>query len=408
MSIESLPPRDAAGDPTPIARERSAPRPRRRWLRRALLSTVVLLILCAGLLLQTTSCTASFGGSATGARLARMQASPNFANGRFHNASPTLTPPSGSQWDAMKSMLRGAPDRRPATPLSAPPRAAVLATLATPPSSGLRVTWIGHSTLLLEIDGRRFLTDPIFSDRASPSTLLGSKRFQPPAIALADLPPLDGVILSHDHYDHLDLASIRALNDRGVTFYAPLGVGAHLERWGVPAARIIEHDWWEKTTLGDLTLTATPAHHFSGRRLIDYNRTLWCSWVIAGPTHRVFFSGDSGLSAVFAEIGQRHGPFDVAFMDIGAANPSWADVHFGPKPAAAAFAMLNAKRLFPIHWATFTLAPHAWSEPAETLTAESAARGFELVTPPLGMPVEPESAAATPRWWRAVASPLAN
>jgi L-ascorbate metabolism protein UlaG (beta-lactamase superfamily) len=329
-----------------------------------------------------------------------MQASPHFANGRFHNATVTLTPPSGSQWQAMRSMILGAPDRQPATPLSAPPREEVLATLARPPESGLRATWIGHSTLLLEIDGRRFLTDPMFSDRASPSTLLGSQRFQPPALALEDLPPLDGVILSHDHYDHLDLASIRALNRRGVTFYVPLGVGAHLERWGVAPERIVEHDWWEQTVLGDLTLTATPAHHFSGRRLIDYNRTLWCSWVIAGPQHRLFFSGDSGLSAIFAEIGRRHGPFDVAFMDIGAANPSWADVHFGPRNAVAAFEALHAKRLFPIHWATFHLAPHPWSEPAETLTFESATRGFDLVTPTLGTPFEPETAAATARWWR--------
>lgn len=369
------------------------------------LSVAVLLTLGAALLLQTTSGLASFGGTAEGARLARMQASPNFTNGQFHNASPTLTPPTGSQWAAMKSMLRGAPDRLPSAPLATAPRAEVLATLATPARSGLRVTWIGHSTLLLEIDGRRFLTDPVFSDRASPSTLLGSRRFQPPALALADLPPLDGVILSHDHYDHLDMASIRALNRQGVTFYAPLGVGAHLERWGVPPERIVEHDWWEKSVLGELTLIATPAHHFSGRRLIDYNRTLWCSWVIAGPTHRVFFSGDSGLSSIFTKIGRQHGPFDLAFMDIGAANPSWADVHFGPQAAATAFEMLGAKRLFPIHWATFTLALHAWSEPAETLAAESAARGFELVTPPLGAPFEPEAAIATPRWWRAASSP---
>lgn len=400
MSLESIDSNDVPPACAVPDDDRLPARKCRRWFRRVALSVGVLTVCCVGILLQSTSCTAAFGGSAKGARLARMQASPNFRDGRFHNAGNALVPPVGSQWEAMKDFFHGAPDRQPSTPVPVMPRAEMLPALAAPPASGLRITWLGHSTLLIEIDGRRYLTDPVFSRRASPSTLFGTARFQPPPLAIEDLPPLDGVILSHDHYDHLDLASIRALNRRGVIFYAPLGVGAHLERWGVPAERIVEHDWWEQSTLGEFSLVATPAHHFSGRMLIDYNRKLWCSWVIAGPKHRVFFSGDSGLAAVFQTIGTRHGPFDVAMMDVGASHPSWADVHFGPKGALAAFEMLGARRLFPIHWGTFVLAPHPWKEPAETLVVEAATRSIDVLTPRLGTPFEPETAPATPRWWR--------
>lgn len=375
-------------------------RPKRRWLRRTLLVASGVLLVTAVTVLHSLSWGAAFGTRPDGARLAQLQRSPAWTGGRFHNGSRALVQPVGNVDEAVKGMLRGGPDRQPATALPMAARAETLRTLAVPPASGLRITWIGHSTLLIEIDGQRLLTDPMFSDRAFPSTLVGPKRFQPPALWLEDLPALDAVLLSHDHYDHLDLASIRALNRRGVKFYAPLGVGAHLEHWGVPAERIVELDWWEEMKLGRLTLAATPAHHFSGRLPMWNNTTLWCSWSILGPKHRLFFSGDSGLAPEFSAIGERYGPFDVAFMDIGAADPAWADIHFGPVNALTAFERVRGRRFFPIHWATFRLARHPWSEPAETLVTEAEKRNIAVLTPFLGEPIEPEGASAVARWWR--------
>lgn len=372
---------------------------------RLLYSFAGVLLLAALGLLHSTGWGAAFGQAPEGARLARLRASPAYVDGRFHNLGPGWVTPAGNVGEALKSMWRGAPDRQPPQPLPQRARDEILRTLGTPPASGLRVTWLGHSTLLVEIDGRRLLTDPMFSDRSFPSTLVGPKRFQPPALAIDDLPPLDGVLLSHDHYDHLDRASIVALNRRGVTFYAPLGVGAHLEHWGVPANRIVEHDRWQRTPCGDLTLIATPAHHFSGRLPNGANPTLWCSWVIAGPQHRVFFSGDSGLAGFFTDIGNRHGPFDLACMDIGASDPSWADIHFGPKHALTAAGMLRARRVLPIHWGTFNLALHAWNGPVDTLVTLAEQQGMPVLTPILGDPIEPAAPPPNRRWWHELTGP---
>ncbi len=393
-------PNPAAGPFVGAATDRPRKR-KRRWFRQVVRVAIAGFAGAVVVVLHSLSWGAAFGGTPTGARWERIRRSPNFANGHFHNDGPGLVRRVGHAEDTLREMWRNDPARRPPKPLPAVPRDVILAMLAHAPVSGLRVTWIGHSTLLVEIDGRRFLTDPMFSARASPSTLIGMKRFQPPALSIDDLPPLDGVILSHDHYDHLDRASIRTLNRRGVTFYAPLGVGAHLERWGVPAGRIVEHDWWEESNLGDLKLVAVPAHHFSGRTVGETStRTLWTSWVIAGPAHRIFFSGDSGLTQVQQRIGERFGPFDLACLDIGGWNETWADIHFGPRAALDAAVMLRTRRTLPIHWGTFELALHAWNEPIETITTEATRRRIELLAPRLGQPVEPATAPPLDRWWR--------
>lgn len=377
-------------------------RRRRRWQGGILLTVAGLVALSTLALLRSTSWGASLGARSEGAQLERLRRSPHFAGTRFVNDTPALTQNRGQPQDALFDLLRGGALRRPDQPLPLMARAEIIQRLATPPASGLRITWIGHSTAFIEIDGQRFLTDPMFSERASPSTLFGARRFQPPALALTDLPPLDGVILSHDHYDHLDLASIRALSRRGERFYAPLGVGAHLERWGVPRDRIIEHDVWERSLVGGITLVATPARHFSGRSLFDRNHTLWTSWALIGPAHRVFFSGDTGLIPTLARIGAELGPFDVALLEIGAWNESWADIHLGPHGAARAAELLRVHRILPIHWATFELSTHAWFEPVETLVRDGSELNSprEILTPILGTPVEPTDAAPTPRWWR--------
>jgi L-ascorbate metabolism protein UlaG (beta-lactamase superfamily) len=269
------------------------------------------------------------------------------------------------------------------------------------PESGLRATWLGHSTVLLEIDGLRVLTDPVWGERASPYGFAGPRRFQPVPVAIEALPPLDAVVISHDHYDHLDYPSIVALAGLDVPFVTSLGVGAHLEAWGVRPERIVELDWWQAARLGALELTAAPSQHFSGRGL-RRNATLWSSFVIAGPRHRVFFSGDTGLTPEYAEIARMLGPFDLVMLEVGAFHPSWGQIHLGPENALEALRLLGGGAFLPVHWGTFNLAIHAWDEPAETLLELGPRRGAQLVMPRLGEATEPTHLEHVQPWWRAL------
>jgi L-ascorbate metabolism protein UlaG (beta-lactamase superfamily) len=369
--------------------------------------TAVALLAGVGTVLAWTSTGRfeAFGAAPQGERLRRMQASERYKDGVFVNTTVNPNARNRPDWSTMKDLLFGRQQRTPPGPL--PMAREVAAALAKPPEHGLRVTWLGHSTLLVEIDGFRLLTDPVWGERASPSTLVGPKRFHPPPLPLDALPDVDAVLLSHDHYDHLDMETIRALVPRGWKFYAPLGLGAHLEAWGVPRERVVELDWWQEVSLGDgrLRMVATPAQHFSGRGLTDRDRTLWTSWTLIGPEHRVFFSGDTGLTQEFAEVGRRFGPFDVAMFEVGAFHPAWGDIHLGPHQALQAHALVRGRRLLPIHWGTFSLAMHAWDEPAEVLAAEARKQGVALLTPVLGRPVEPEVEAPSEPWWREVRAP---
>lgn len=274
---------------------------------------------------------------------------------------------------------------------------------AARPETGLRATWISHSTVLLEMDGVRVLTDPVFGERASPVSFAGPRRFQAPPVRIADLPRLDVVLVSHDHYDHLCVSSVIELAATGVQFVTSLGVGAHLEAFGVPHEQIVELDWWEEHVLpgGRLSLRATPAQHFSGRSLADRNRTSWASWVLRSDRHRVFFSGDTGYTEEFAEIGRRCGPFDLVMLEIGAFHQAWGHIHLGPENALKVHGLLGGGALLPVHWATFNLALHAWDEPGETLIAAAAARSdTRLLLPRQGEPIEPSRVATAHAWWR--------
>jgi L-ascorbate metabolism protein UlaG (beta-lactamase superfamily) len=271
--------------------------------------------------------------------------------------------------------------------------------------TGLRVTWLGHSTTLIEIDGFRVLTDPVWSERISPVSFAGPKRFHPTPVAIAELPPLDAIVVSHDHFDHFDAPSLRMLARSGgtgprPTFYTSLGVGDRLEALGIEPERIVELDWWETARVRDgaLTLTAAPAHHFSGRSLFDRNRTLWSSWVIASDQHRVFFSGDTGLTNDFAVIREKQGPFDLVMLEVGAFHPAWGDIHLGPENALTAHEMLGGGPFLPVHWGTFDLALHAWDDPIETLVKRGS--GAHLLTPPLGRAIEPRQVERIDPWWR--------
>ena len=279
-----------------------------------------------------------------------------------------------------------------------------LAKIHNPDPSKLQVTWVGHSTFLIQTAGQNILTDPIWSERASPLSWIGPKRQARAGLAFTDLPHIDTVLISHTHYDHLDRSTIRALIKRNVRFITSLGVGAHLEGWGVPPERITELDWWEQTTLepSGVVITAAPSQHFSGRTLLDRNATAWSSFHLQGTTHSVFHGADTGLTQDYTQVRDRFGTFDLVLLEIGAYHPAWGDIHLGPEHARDAYAMLGSGTLHPIHWGTFNLAMHAWDQPIETLTAHAPVRGVSLLTPRLGQPVEPARVGGVTPWWRAV------
>jgi len=366
--------------------------------RRLLLATAALLLGAFALAASTTRWFGSFGGTLDGARLERARRSPHFDGTRFVNAVPTSMLVPGTFWEMTRHQLFGGEERVPSRPPPVVARSA--ADYATPPASGLRATWIGHASVLLELDGVRVLTDPIWSERCSPSTLVGPRRFAPPPLPLEVLPHIDAVVISHDHFDHLDMATVEALAARGTRFAVPLGVGAHLEAWGVPAAQVSELDWEESVRVGPLTLTATPARHYSGRNPLRRDRTLWSSWVLAGPSHRVFFSGDSGAYGGFKAIGAAHGPFDLTLVKIGACDRTWQEIHMSPAEAVQVHRDVGGRLLLPIHWGTFNLAFHAWNAPADEVVAAAAAQGVALVVPRLGELVEPASPPPLEPWWR--------
>jgi L-ascorbate metabolism protein UlaG (beta-lactamase superfamily) len=345
----------------------------------------------------------SLGKKSEGARLERIKASPLWDGERFHNIHPIipgLRDPNASM-PSLGEFLCGGERRVPSGPL---PTMSPLDAWSRPPGSGLRATWLGHSTLLIEIAGIRVLTDPVWGPRASPSRLAGPKRFQPIPVSLRSMPRIDLVVVSHDHYDHLDYPTIRELAKTEVPFVTSLGVGAHLEAWGVASQRIVELGWWESYELPNatLTVTAAPSQHFSGRGLKDRNATLWSSLVLRSERHAVFFSGDTGLTTEYRTIRDRLGPFDLVMLEIGAFHPAWGDIHLGPKNALEALALLGGGPFLPVHWGTFALAMHAWDQPAEALLELGPKAGAQLLMPRLGEPIEPSRVEVIAPWWRAV------
>jgi L-ascorbate metabolism protein UlaG (beta-lactamase superfamily) len=373
---------------------------RGRALIRLGIAFLAIVALAASALVLSTGGLAAFGARPDPVRLAALARKSRYEDGKFVNLEPP-SPPRGIERPSLLELFFGGQRRRPPGPLRLYEGRA---TLDAPQSSGVRVTWLGHSTLLIEADGARVLTDPIWSERASPSSLVGPRRFHPPPVPLTALPKLDAVVISHDHYDHLDMATVEALAATGVRFFVPLGVAAHLKAWGVPEDQLVELDWWgEARVTPAVSVVATPSRHYSGRSLGARNTTLWASWVIRGAQHRVYFSGDSGPTPQLEEIGRRHGPFDVVMLEVGAFHPSWGDIHLGPEKALEAHRMLGGGPLLPIHWSTFNLAPHPWDEPLERLTQLARERGVTVLTPQLGAPLVIGDDTRFGPWWREVA-----
>jgi len=335
----------------------------------------------------------SFGHRAVGARRARMERSPQWTDGHFENPQPM----SNDFWGALAAMRSISPDVSPQSSLGVMPMSRDR--FATPPRSGLRITWFGHSSTLIELDGVRILTDPVWSERPSPFTWIGPRRWFAPPIALADLPTPHAVIISHDHYDHLDYRTMVAMREWTTTFIVPLGVGAHLVYWGIPESRIVEVDWWQRVPVAGIEIVATPARHASGRHLFDQGATLWSGYAIIGPTHRAYFSGDTGLFPGMDTIGARLGPFDVTIIESGQYHRTWPDWHIGPEQAVMAHRMVRGRVLLPIHWGLFALAYHGWTEPVERSIAAAAKLGVSVRTPRPGESIEPDLNAAVQRWW---------
>ena len=332
--------------------------------------------------------------------------SPQFARGKFRNAAPRQAPGFAKTLGILWRFMTDKPaDAVPARPLQVLPL--TQAELAAAPDMSL---WrLGHSTLLLKLNGQFWLTDPVFSERASPFSFMGPKRFHAPPISIDDLPPITGVVLSHDHYDHLDYAAIQQLAPKVAHFVTPLGVGDRLIAWGVPVAKVQQFDWWQGTTIAGVKLVATPAQHFSGRGLSDGNRTLWASWVIqAGDIQaggaRIFFSGDTGYFDGFKAIGERYGPFDLTLVETGAYDPQWPDVHMQPEESLQAHLDLRGRHLMPIHNGTFDLALHAWTDPFDRITALAGQAGVPLVAPVMGERLDIRQPALSQQWWKAEAA----
>ncbi|MEU4209586.1 MBL fold metallo-hydrolase [Streptomyces sp. NPDC026206] len=352
---------------------------------------------------------AAFGADPAGERMARIRRSPNFSGGVFVNPEGARHVPSASMLRFLPTYFRKEERLRRAPAHAVPVHPTTVAELATPAASGLRLTWMGHSSVLAEIDGARVLFDPVWSQRCSPFAFAGPRRLHPVPVPLAETGRLDAVIISHDHYDHLDMATVRALTRTATAFVVPLGVGAHLEHWGVPADRITELDWHESADVAGLTLTATPARHFCGRALRNTQHTLWASWVVAGPEHRIFHSGDTGYFPGFRDIGAQYGPFDATMVQIGAYSEFWRDIHMTPEEGMRAHLDLQggeptAGVMLPIHWGTFNLAPHPWEEPAEGTVTAARREGARIAVPRPGQPFEPGAGLPCDPWWRAVAA----
>jgi L-ascorbate metabolism protein UlaG (beta-lactamase superfamily) len=319
------------------------------------------------------------GENPKGERLKNCVASENYNNGFFQNSVETSM--DFPFWDVIKESMKKGEDRIPTKAIETVP-----ISIKAYEEKDLKVivTWLGHSTILLKINNKTILIDPVFSERASFSNYIGPRKFDYTIDYYIDsLPNIDLVLLTHDHYDHLDCQAIQQLKHKVELFVMPLGVGAHLDFWGVEKDKIKELDWWESLNFSGVEFTATPTRHFTGRGLKRF-KTLWCGWAIQSTDAKIFFSGDSGYFNGFKSIGDKLGPFDLAFIECGQYSKFWSTIHLMPEESVQVAQDLGAKVAIPIHWAKFKLSTHSWFEPAVRFIQKAEQVKQKLAVPKIG------------------------
>lgn len=336
------------------------------------------------------------GGKNTDEMLLKLQVSKNFANGRFQNL--IATPMAAPKFSTILKFFSNENGKVPTRSLQT--KAFLKDAFESANSEAISFAWFGHSSVLLKLENKIILIDPVFGDRASLFTFLGPKSFKySNRYRIDQMPPIDAVLISHDHYDHLEYETILALEDKVKLFFVPLGVGAHLIEWGVDAQKITELDWWEETAFTkEIKLVYTPTRHFSGRSILNRKQTLWGSWSIIGQKHKVFFSGDSGYFDEFKKVGEKLGPFDLAFVENGQYNQDWASIHMMPEQSALVASELNAAAIVPIHWGRFSLSIHPWDEPVKRFIKASEKYDYKALTPAPGQ-IMTFPWQSTIEWW---------
>ncbi len=362
-----------------------------------ILSIILLIVLITVVFVYTSP---EFGGSPTKEQKLAYAQTGHYEDGKFINQIPsTIDVGIRDIPSLLYKQIKGDPDKQPAIKFEVQKIDSL--EIEQKPDSITRLTWFGHSAFLLEIAGKKILIDPMFGDVPAPHPWLGKSRYSNGLpIEIEKLPEIDAIIMSHDHYDHLDYGSIVKLKEKTKEFYMPLGVGAHFRKWGVQDKHIHELDWWDDIILDSLKFTCTPARHFSGRGFGDRAATLWASWVIESPKEKIYFSGDSGYGPHFKEIGDRFGGFDFAMMECGQYNEKWHAIHMMPEETIQAAVDINSKMTMPIHWAAFTLSLHSWTDPVERALKKAEELNVPFCTPEIGEPVIIGRHHPASKWWR--------
>jgi len=358
-----------------------------------ILGAILLMVITVSIFVNTSP---QFGGKPNEESLVKIENSINYnGNGTFKNQELTL-PSTGFKLSTIPKFFTNGDSRVPENEL---PSKELAKTYFNNKPQQPRITWFGHSTLFIEMEGMNIFIDPMLGEVPSPHPFLGSSRFNKKLpISIENLPEIDLVLISHDHYDHLDYGSIQQLHSKVKQFYVPLGIKSHLTKWGVDASKIIELDWWESQTLNGVEFVSAPARHFSGRGFTR-NNTLWSSWVLKSKSSSIFFSGDSGYGNHFKEIGNKYGPFDFAMIECGQYNEQWSQIHMTPEETIQATIDVQSKLMMPIHWGAFKLALHSWSDPIIRATKKAVELNVKITTPKIGESIILNEIIPTEKWW---------